>query len=219
MCRNRDGIGPAPSRGRPHSAKRAVGFTLIELLVALAIFAIITGFAYRSLDALLQGREALQQESRKWRDVSVFVSRIERDLAAVLDRSSLGASGVAQAPVSSSIEVPTARDGLALTRSGAPLYENALAAPQRIAYRLVEDRVERLSWGGVDVAPRAEPTPVTVLAGARALAFRFMDASGAWRGSWGLPGSVERVPAAVELTLELASGEKLVRLVDLPRSR
>src|SRR5436190_24189188 len=96
------------------------GFTLIELLVALAIFAIIAGFAYRSLDAMLQSREALQQEARKWRDVSVFVSRIERDLAAVLDRGSRGASGVDLAPLSSSIEVTTARDGLAFTRSGAP---------------------------------------------------------------------------------------------------
>ena len=208
---------PRPSPGRPRL--RAVGFTLIELLVALAIFAIISGFAYRSLDAMLQSREALQKEARKWRDVSVFVSRLERDLAAVLDRSSLDASGVASAPVSSATGVTAAADGLALTRSGAPLYENALAAPQRIAYRIKEGRVERLAWGGVDVAPRAEPTPVTVLAEVKGLAFRFLD-RGEWRMSWGLPGNaVERVPAAVEMTLELASGEKLVRLVDLPRSR
>jgi general secretion pathway protein J len=194
-------------------------FTLIELLVALAIFALLSGFAYRSLDAMLQSREALQKESRKWRDVSVFVSRIERDLAAVLDRGSLGASGVDLAPVSSSIEVTTARDGLAFTRSGAPLHENALAAPQRVAYRLQDERVERLAWGGVDAAPRAEPAAVAVLAGVKGLAFRFMSPRGEWRTSWGLPGGVERVPAAVEMTLELASGERIVRLVDLPGTR
>lgn len=187
--------------------------------MALAIFALLSGFAYRGLDAMLQSREALQKESRKWRDVSVFVTRIERDLSAVLDRSSLGASGVDLAPLSSSIEVTTARDGLSLTRSGAPLYENALAAPQRIAYRLKDDRVERLAWGGVDAAPRAEPVPVAVLADVKGLAFRFMDLRGEWRPSWGLPGSVERVPAAVEVTLQLASGEKLVRIVDMPRTR
>ena len=195
------------------------GFTLVELLVALAIFAILSGFAYRSLDAMLQGREALQKESRKWREVAVFVSRIERDLGAVLDRGSVGASGVELAPVSSSIEVTTARDGLAFTRSGAPLYENALAAPQRVAYRLQDDRVERLAWGGVDAAPRAEPAAVAVLAGVKGLTFRFMDPRGEWRTSWGLPGGVERVPAAVEMTLELASGERIVRLVDLPVTR
>src|SRR5688572_4523855 len=169
-------------------SRNSRGFTLIELLVALAIFAIISGFAYRSLDAMLQGREALQKESRKWRDVSVFVSRLERDLAAVLDRSSVDASGVARGPVSSSVGVTATTDGLALTRSGAPLYENALAAPQRVAYRIKDDRVERLAWGGVDLAPRAEPTPVTVLADVKGLAFRFLD-RGEWRTSWGLPGN------------------------------
>ena len=47
------------------------GFTLVELLVALAIFAIVSGFAYRSLNMMLESREALQKESRKWRDVAL----------------------------------------------------------------------------------------------------------------------------------------------------
>ena len=40
------------------------GFTLVELLVALAIFAILSGFAYRSLTALLDSRNAVRDESR-----------------------------------------------------------------------------------------------------------------------------------------------------------
>lgn len=198
---------------------RQAAFTLVELLVALAIFAILAGFAYRGLNAMLESREALAQESRKWRDISVFVGRLERDLSAALDRTALGASGTPLAPVSSSIEAAGGREGLALTRSGAPLHENALAAPQRIAYRWNEGRVERLAWIGVDAAPRAEPVAVPVLANVQAIAFRFLDPRGEWRNTWGLPGSPERVPAAVEVTVQLAGGEKLVRLVDLPRSR
>lgn len=194
------------------------GFTLVELLVALAIFAVLAAFAYRGLDAMLQSREALQKDARKWRDLSVFVGRLERDLSAVLDRTAKGASGTPLQPVSSAIEAPTSREGLSLTRSGSPLYENALAAPQRIAYRWVDGRVERLSWAGVDAAPRAEPAAVAVLEGVKGLRFRFLDPRGEWRTSWGLPGSAERPPAAVEFTLELASGETIVRLVDLPRS-
>jgi general secretion pathway protein J len=200
------------------SRNRQGAFTLVELLVALAIFAILAGFAYRGLDAMLETREALAQESRKWRDIAVFVGRLERDLAAVLDRNALGSSGTPLAPVSSSVEASGGREGLALTRSGAPLQENALAAPQRIAYRLSETRIERLAWNSVDAAPRAEPAAVPVLANVQALAFRFLDPRGEWRNTWGLPGSPERVPAAVEVTLRLAGGEKVVRLVDLPRS-
>jgi hypothetical protein len=39
-----------------------------------------------------------------------------------------------------------------------------------------------------------------------------------WQVSWGPPGyDREPVPAAVEMTLVLASGERIVRLFDLPR--
>jgi general secretion pathway protein J len=218
MYRNRV-IGPRPAPGRPRSAKREGAFTLVELLVALAIFAIVTGFAYRGLNAMLESREALERESRKWRDVALFVGRLERDLGAVLARRATGVSGTPLAPVSSVIESTASPEGLALTRSGSPLQESALAAPQRLAYRLRDGTVERLSWTSVDAAPREEPAAVAVLKRVSGLGFRFLDPRGEWRASWGLPGSAETTPpAAVEVTLTLASGESIVRLIDLPRT-
>jgi general secretion pathway protein J len=192
-------------------------FTLVELLVALAIFAILSGFAYRSLNAMLEGREALQRESRKWRDVALFVGRVERDLAAVLPgRMAKGPSGTSLMPVSSVIESTSSSEGLAVTRSGSALQENALAAPQRVGYRLREGAIERLAWGGVDAAPRDEPTSLAVLKQVSSLGFRFLDTKGEWQSSWGPPGAATPVlPAAVEVTLQLASGEKIVRLIDI----
>jgi general secretion pathway protein J len=194
---------------------RQEAFTLVELLVALAIFAILSGFAYRGLTAMLESRDALAKESRKWRDVAVFVGRVERDVAAILARSSKGPSGTLMAVVSSSLDTQQSGEGLAFTRSGSPLQQSALAAPQRVAYRLRDGRVERLAWGGVDTAPREEPGAVAVLAPVRALAFRFLDRRGEWRTTWGAPGTNEPPPAAVEMTLELVSGERIVRLMDV----
>ncbi|HEY2630322.1 MAG TPA: prepilin-type N-terminal cleavage/methylation domain-containing protein, partial [Usitatibacter sp.] len=115
--------------------RRRNGFTLVELLVALAIFAIVAGFAYRSLDSMLQTRVALEQQSRKWRDVALFIGRMERDLAAVLPmRTAVGADGTTLMPVSSLVQSTASDVGLALSRSGSPLQENSLAAPQRVAY-------------------------------------------------------------------------------------
>jgi general secretion pathway protein J len=197
---------------------RARGFTLVELLVALAIFAILSGFAFRSLSAMLEAREHLREDARKWRDIAVFVSRLERDLGSIVQRTSRGPSGVSLSPVSSSVGMQSDGDGLAVTRSGSPLQENALAAPQRVAYRLREGRVERLTWAALDAAPREEPTAVPILGSVRNLTFRFLDPkSGEWRLAWAPPGSAQPVPAAVEATVELASGEKIVRLIDLPQ--
>jgi type II secretion system protein J len=120
-------------------------------------------------------------------------------------------------PLSSLTESTSSPPGLALSRSGSPLQGSALAAPQRIAYRFREGKVERLAWAGIDAAPRDEPTGVPVFSGATSLAFRFLDAQGEWRSTWGAPGSSEiALPAAVEMTLDLASGERITRLVDLP---
>jgi len=114
------------------------GFTLIELLVALAIFAIMSGFAYRSLTAMLDARAALAKESRKWRDTALFVGRVERDLAAVLPRGANTAS-TPLAPLSSAIDANPGAPGLALSRSGNMLAGNASAAPQRVAYPCARD--------------------------------------------------------------------------------
>lgn len=194
---------------------RARGFTLIELLVALAIFALLAAFAYRGLNTLLASREALAAESRKWRDVAVFVGRVERDVDAVLQRGAASAGGTPLPAMSASLDGGTAQ-GLALTRAGSSLHESALAAPRRVAYAFVEGRIERLTWEAVDAAPRAVPVRTAVLANVKALAFRFLNERGEWGNAWAPP-VADQLPAAVEMTLELASGEKVVRLMDLPR--
>jgi len=197
--------------------RRARAFTLVELLIALAIFALLSAFAYRGLAVLLDSREALDRDSRKWRDLALFVGRFERDVQAALDRPATGPSGTPQSPISSLLDLGgTTASGLAITRAGATLYANELAAPQRVGYRLAEGRVDRLAWPGVDAGPRAGVTATPVLENVRSLGFRFLDRTLEWRRDWALP-ATQGMPLAVEMTLELEGGERILRVVDIPR--
>jgi general secretion pathway protein J len=198
--------------------RREGAFTLVELLVALAIFALISAFAYRGLAVLMESRAHLERDARKWRDLALFVGRFERDVQAALDRPAVGPSGTPQAPISSLLDLggATTATGLAVTRAGASLYANALAAPQRVGYRLAEGRVERLAWPAVDAAPRARIEATPVLEDVRSLAFRFLDRTLEWRREWALP-ATQGTPLAVEMTVEMAGGERIVRIVEVPR--
>jgi general secretion pathway protein J len=194
------------------SRARNSAFTLVELLVALAIFALIAGFAYRGLQSMLDGREAMQKETRKWRDIALFVGRIERDFSAVIALPDSGGVTRRMAPVTQAVPA-LGVSGVALIRSGSVLQENMLAAPQRIAWRLNGNTIERLAWSSVDASPREEPTVVPILGSVSGLELRFLDTNGEWRRNWN--GSPTRVPAAIEVTVKLASGESIVRLVDM----
>ena len=185
----------------------------MELLVALAIFALMAGFAYRGLQSMLDGREALQKEARKWRDIALFVGRIERDLSAVIALPQNTTGLYRRTPAVTQAVPGLGTSGVALIRSGSVLQENILAAPQRIAWRLNGSTIERLTWTSVDSSPREEPTVVPILSAVSGLEFRFLDTTGEWRRNWN--GSPTPVPAAIEVTLRLASGEAIVRLVDM----
>jgi len=53
-------------------ANRQRGFTLIELLVALVILSLIATAGYRGLNAVLQTRERVAEETRKWQHLAFF---------------------------------------------------------------------------------------------------------------------------------------------------
>src|SRR4051794_19082652 len=77
-------------RAMPVSAdtlsSRNTGFTLIEVLIAVVIFALMATVSYRGLGAILESKRHVDAENEKWRKISLFFTRLERDLSVVAPR-------------------------------------------------------------------------------------------------------------------------------------
>jgi len=190
--------------------------TLVELLVAVAIFGILSAFAYRALTVVLDSRSRIEQENGKWRGLALFFARLEQDLATAVPRP-VRDPGDALAPAlaGAAAGVRINEGTLMLTRTALAPEPGAFEPPRRLGYRLRGGVVELLTWSVLDQGPRTEPRVVAVLDGVKAMALRYLDARGAWHPAWppALAAAPAALPVAVEVRLELVSGERIVRLL------
>ena len=210
-----------PPLTRGHLALRSRpflgGFTLIELLVAIVIFAVLSGIAYRSLSVVLDSRRHIDRENGKWREVALFLARLEQDVATAVPRPVRDA-GDAVVPAVTGTPVPARmQEGLlVLTRTAFAADPGTVESPRRLGYRQRGDTVELIAWTVLDQGPRTEPTVVAALRDVKRMEVRFLDRRGQWHAQWPPAGASvpqKAVPAGVEVALTLTSGERLVRLM------
>jgi general secretion pathway protein J len=92
---------------------------------------------------------------------------------------------------------------------------------QRVAYGVSDGTLQRLSWAVLDRVPGSEPRSLPLLDGVEALNWRFLDVSHEWIDTWppaaGGGVSPERLPLAIEMTLELEEWGTIRRLVRIPQ--
>jgi general secretion pathway protein J len=190
---------------------RPGGFTLIELLAALLILSALALMSYRGLGAVLDAREHVVAETLKWRRVSGFLARFERDIHMAAPRPVRSASGIA--PAWRGTPGATTAPRLEFSRFASV---EGMDGPRRVAYRLNElQEVELWLWPGLDGAPGALPARYPVLAGVTAFDLQYLNANLAWIDVW--PGSRAdpEIPYAVRLRVALISGEEVVRIFGL----
>jgi len=197
--------------------KSTRGFTLIELLVALFVFAILAVTAYRGLNAVTETRAHLDRETRKWQALERFFARLDGETAQVLQRPVRTANGV-EAPAW--MGTPSATGSLedvqlAFTRNGGFDAEGAPLPPQRVGYRLRQDKLELLRWTALDSAPYNVPTVDTLLEGVSELNLRHLTSRMTWETQWPPLAPDAALPKGVEVELVLKSGEKLTRFFSL----
>ncbi len=194
---------------------RLSGFTLIELLVALVIFGIFAVFAYAGLSRLLESRERLTEEQRVWQGLSQAFLRISDDVAHARSRAVRDAGGFdLRAFVGRPFDSRAlAEPSLELTRGGELNYGGAPRSDlRRVAYRLKEGRLVRITWPVLDRAPVTEPLEAPLLADVEIFELRFYGDSGQSVETWPTATSGPDVPRAMEVTLAVKGLGRFKRL-------
>ena len=187
------------------------GFTLIELLTALLILSLLGVMSYRGLSTVLDARERVTQETAKWRALSEFFMRFERDVQRAAPRPVRGVSE--STPAFQAQPAAAAGPLIELTRFGSA---DEAEPPRRIAYALnALHEIELWLWPALDAAPAAQPERHRVLSGVRQLEVQYLGADFAWVDAWPAARSERPLPLAVRVRLVLDSGEEFVRVFSL----
>jgi len=213
----------------PHSPES--GFTLVEVLIAMAITAFVSVLSYQTLSTALAGIESARTESERLHEINRAFTVLSRDVRQMTNRPVRDEFGQMASAVSGG---ELARDPLRLTRSG---WHNSTGAPrstlQRVAYRLEEDKLLRLSYPVLDRTTAIEPTETVLIDGVKVFELRFLPSVNAlevdrnqvidrrfWQENWvadvGFTDKIIGPPAAIEVRVILSDWGELERLYVMP---
>ena len=207
------------------------GFTLVEVLIAMAITAFVSVLSYQTLSTAITGIESARDASERLHEINRTFTVMSRDIRQMANRPVVDEFGQLASAVSGG---PLARDPLRLTRSG---WHNSTGAPrstlQRVAYRLEEGQLLRLTYPVLDRTTAIEPIETVLLDEVDTLEFRFLptindlevDRNQAidrrfWQENWlaevGFTNQLIAPPAAIEMRITLADWGELERLYVMP---
>ena len=213
----------------PHSPES--GFTLLEVLIAMAITAFVSVLSYQTLSTALAGIESARTESERLHEINRAFTVLSRDVRQMTNRPVRDEFGQMASAMSGG---ELARDPLRLTRSG---WHNSTGAPrstlQRVAYRLEEDKLLRLSYPVLDRTTAIEPTETVLIDGVEVFELRFLPSVNAlevdrnqvidrrfWQENWvadvGFTDKIIDPPAAIEVRVILSDWGELERLYVMP---
>ena len=226
---------PLGGEGIIVASGRQRGFTLLEVLVAIAIFAMISAMAYSGLANVLRANEHIEKERAAWRELSLLYLRMEEDIGQACPRTIRDAYGVtlpamqAQATDSRALgaaAIEFTRGGIflpVLDDTGTQQTPSQAKRPvrsdlQRVAYRLNEGVLSRLTWPDLDRAPQSRPQETVMLKDVTEFQLRYYAPKAGWVDKWpmtaanGLPLSMTDLPSGVEVRLVLKGRGELKRL-------
>lgn len=188
------------NRAGPGAA--AGGFTLVEMLISLLIFSLIASASVAMLSFSVRAQAAVGGKLDDLAALNRLAGALSADLAQAVNRPTRDASGRQLPALVAGLQ---AGDGVLvqLVRRGwTNLDDAARPSEQKLAYRFVDGRLERLAYPSLDGAQPLAPAVLLRDVGAARMRFR---ANGAWSDQWiELPG--QALPQAAELVITRSGG-------------
>ena len=195
---------------------RYSGFTLMELMIAIMIFALLASATHRLVMMASRTQSASESALRQLNDWYRLRLLLENDFSQLVQRPIRNEQGEREAALLSSASETYF---VTLTRTG---WQNPFAVNkshlQRIAYRLNDQQLIRLSWSQPDRAPGSQPAEQVIMTGLKNLQVRFLDRQQQWHRNWP-PAEISSLwitAAAVEFRFVLADLGTRTLLMPLP---
>lgn len=178
---------------------RSKGFTLVEMLVSLFVFSLLATAGVAVMAFTVDNRSGVSDRLQRLGELQRTHALLRQDLSQAAARRVRDGRGEAARSAFSGAPEGVGDPLLAFTRRG---WENpdqlARASMQRVVWRLVDDRLERLALPALD---GAAPGPAqVVLDGVSELRLAYRH-RGQWSPAW--PGGHAAVPDAVEVRMQV----------------
>ncbi len=177
------------------------GFTLLEVLIAIAIFSLISLSSFTIFDSVLKGDATAKKRSERQNELQRAFLIIERDLTQIARRSIRleGEAPIGQLIQSSDDSFAREEQAIAFVRHG---WTNpGLLLPrsdmQPVAYRVVEETLQRLHFNFVDSVVGEAPKVRPLISDVTALAFDYYDGK-EWIEAW----SGNKLPLAIAIEID-----------------
>jgi general secretion pathway protein J len=181
------------------------GFTLIEVLIAMAIFALIAFGATAILTNVSDADEASQERFASLQDLQRAMLIIERDFLQMVPRKTRLEGEVSENLVEAGkFTFDSDGDGIGFVRAGwhNPQLTLRRSTLQNVAYRVQENRLERLHSTYVDNVIGFEPKVRVLLNDVETIKIEFLEKFEASDFTWKEAEPLPELPIAVAITIE-----------------
>lgn len=196
---NTTNLGTSLQRGMT-SKQFNKGFTLLEVLIAIAIFSLISLSSFTIFDSVLKGDETAKKRSGRQNELQRAFLIIERDITQIARRT-IRLEG--ESPLGQLIQ--TAEDSFASEEQAIAFVRHGWTNPglllprsdmQAVAYRLVEETLQRLHFNFVDSVVGEEPKIRALISDVTELSFEYYDGK-KWQKTW----SGNTLPLAIAIEI------------------